>query len=569
MSNILKTQHSFARKAEAQPEHRFGDLYHLICRKDWIETALRHVLSNTGARTAGVDGIDKDALKTAAEREAFIHELQSELKAGAYQPQPVRRAWIDKPGKREKRGLGIPAIRDRVVQEMLRMLFEPIWESDFLDCSNGFRPGRRTMDCIATFYRRVTTQNKFFWAIEGDIRKCFDHIHHGILLKQIRRRIADERIVALVAACLTAGVMEGALFQETREGTPQGGILSPLLANIYLHQLDEWWWQKFGSLTPGQKACRRDRGEGNAILVRYADDFVILWNGTHQDALALKEELKQFLWDELHLELSEAKTHVTHLTEGIDFLGFHIRYMLPKQGRKPWLRITPTKQNLQRFRAKIKALTTRATTFATPEMRFKGLNRVIRGWGNYYRYVSFSEDASKLDFWIARRVLIWLKCKHHRRGSRSLLRQYLQREVNQQYNRDNFGIQAVTGEMVYVAKLGDIRIKRYRPAKRENPYLVVEDILQPETAETPFLDPRVVNLPPKALAWKKQRARVLKRDKGCCQQCGTNRKLLDAHHIIPPEQGGTDALDNLITLCRECHAKTLTYGFNAKREEKV
>jgi retron-type reverse transcriptase len=154
MNDILKTQHSFARKAEAQPEHRFGDLYHLICRTDWLESALKHVLSNKGARTAGVDGIDKDALKTVKEQQAFIAELQADLKAGTFQPLPVRRAWIDKADKKEKRGLGIPVIRDRVVQEVLRMLFEPIWESDFLDCSSGFRPDRRTMDCIAMFYSR-------------------------------------------------------------------------------------------------------------------------------------------------------------------------------------------------------------------------------------------------------------------------------------------------------------------------------------------------------------------------------------------------------------------------------
>lgn len=564
MSDILKTQRSFARKAEAQPEHRFGDLYHLICRQDWLETALQQVLSNKGARTAGIDGIDKDALKTAEERQAFIRELQTELKAGTYQPQPVRRAWIDKPGKQEKRGLGIPVIRDRVVQEMLRMLFEPIWESDFLDCSSGFRPGRRTMDCISMFYKRVQRQTKYFWAIEGDIRKCFDRIHHDILLKQIRQRIADERVVQLVSAFLTAGVMENALFQETREGTPQGGILSPLLANIYLHQLDLWWWQKFGSLTPGQKQQRRIKHSGNAILVRYADDFVLLWNGTHQGALELKEELKQFLWEHLRLELSEEKTHVTHMTDGIDFLGFHIQYMLP-QGRKPWLKVTPTKRNIQRFKAKIKALTGQGTTFATPEMRFKGLNRVIRGWGNYYRHVSFKYHASKLDFWLAKRVLIWLRHKHHNRGVRSLLKQYLLRETTQCYNRDNFGVRTV----VFIAKLSDIRLRAYRPAKRPNPYLVADHILEPEEAETPFLDPRVVNLPPAALAWQNQRARVLKRDNGCCQHCGTTCKPMDVHHILPPKQGGTDDLDNLITLCRKCHSQTATYGFKANREEKV
>jgi RNA-directed DNA polymerase len=246
--HILKTQRSFARKAQANSEHRFEDLYHLICREDWIRVALEHVLSNTGARAAGVDGINKRHLRTEEQQVEFIQHLRSDLKSGAYQPMPVKRVWINKPGKREKRGLGIPTLRDRVVQELLRMLMEPIWESDFLDCSYGFRPERRTMDCIRVFYNQVQPQNKHFWAIEGDIRKCFDHIHHRILLKLVRQRIADHRIVNLLKAFLKAGLMDGGLFEDTPEGTPQGGILSPLLANIYLHQLDLWWWREFGSL---------------------------------------------------------------------------------------------------------------------------------------------------------------------------------------------------------------------------------------------------------------------------------------------------------------------------------
>ena len=251
--HILKTQRSFARKGEAVRNHRFEDLYYLICREDWIRTALERVLANRGSRTAGVDGINKDVLKTEAERNAFIEELQSDLKSGNFEAIPVKRTWIDKPSKKEKRPLGIPVIRDRVVQQLLKMLMEPIWESDFLDCSHGFRRGRRTMDCIYTFYSRVHTVNKYYIAIEGDIRKCFDRINHKILLKLVRKRIADRRIVKLIEAFLKAGVMEGKLFQETPEGTPQGGILSPLLANIYLHVLDEWWHEKFNSLSQERK----------------------------------------------------------------------------------------------------------------------------------------------------------------------------------------------------------------------------------------------------------------------------------------------------------------------------
>jgi retron-type reverse transcriptase len=200
MSDILKTQRSFARKAQAIPEHRFENLYHLICREDWMEAALKHVLSNKGARTPGIDGITKEHLETEDERAEFLETLRTDLKSGTYQPMPVYRVWLDKPGKQEKRGLGVPTIRDRVVQELLRMLMEPIWESDFLECSNGFRPGRRTMDCISYFYSRVHTVNKYFWTIEGDIRKCFDKINHRILVKLIRRRIADNRIIHLIEA---------------------------------------------------------------------------------------------------------------------------------------------------------------------------------------------------------------------------------------------------------------------------------------------------------------------------------------------------------------------------------
>lgn len=174
MDDISKTQRSFARKALAEPQHRFEDLYHLICREDWIEAALDAVLGNAGARTAGLDGISKDDLNTENKLYCFVKELQTGLRAGTYKPTPVQRVWIPK-ASGGQRPLGIPTIRDRVVQRLLKMLLEPIWESDFLDCSNGFRPGRRTMDCIAMCYARIMTQNKYFWVVEGDIRGCFDH----------------------------------------------------------------------------------------------------------------------------------------------------------------------------------------------------------------------------------------------------------------------------------------------------------------------------------------------------------------------------------------------------------
>ena len=320
MDDIRKTQESFARKAQMQPQHKFGDLYHLICREDWLKNALKKVLSNPGSRTAGIDKISRSNLKEEEQKTAFVQVLQAELKGGTYRPQPVKRHWIPKTNGKQ-RPLGIPTLKDRVVQMALKILLEPIWESDFLDCSNGFRPGRRTMDSIRVCQSRITTQNKFLWVVEGDIEGCFDHVQHAILLKLVAQRIKDKRILTLIEAMLKAGIMEDGLFQHTEEGTPQGGILSPLLANIYLHQFDLWWWEKYGKLSPYQKAKRRKVGMGNCILTRYADDFILLCNGTKAEAEKIREEARQMLWEKFQLKLSLEKTHITHVTDGFDFLG--------------------------------------------------------------------------------------------------------------------------------------------------------------------------------------------------------------------------------------------------------
>ena len=183
MDDIRKTQESFARKAQTQPAHRFGDLYHLICREDWLRKALEKVLSNPGSRTAGVDQISRKHLKEDGQKTVFIQALQAELKGGTYRPQPVKRHWIPKANGKQ-RPLGIPTLKDRVVQMTLKMLLEPIWESDFLDCSNGFRPGRRTMDCIQVCRSRITTQNKYLWIVEGDIKGYYARKHpHPYLIE--------------------------------------------------------------------------------------------------------------------------------------------------------------------------------------------------------------------------------------------------------------------------------------------------------------------------------------------------------------------------------------------------
>jgi RNA-directed DNA polymerase len=557
--DIRKTQRSFARKAQAEPEHRFQDLWHLLSRDDWIREALNAVLANQGARTPGTDGISKEDLKTETQKAGFIQSLREQLRSGTYLPTPVRRIWIPKPGKQEKRPLGIPTIKDRVVQELLRMLMEPIWESDFLDCSHGFRPGHRTMNCIRECYSRIQPRTKYYWIIEGDIRKCFDRIHHRKLMELVRRRIADRRVLQLIDNFLRAGVMEDGLFQETPEGTPQGGILSPLLANIYLHELDRWWWENYGNLTPWQKAVRRREKKGNCILTRYADDFILLCNGPKAEAERLKQELREFLWDELHLELSEEKTHITHATDGFDFLGFHIRREEPVDN-KPWLRVTPTRKSEQRLRDTIRKMTSRATGWEPVPEKIRAINRVLRGWGNYYKQVSSSTSREELDWWVSQRMLKWLCNRHKGLGKRAVLKKYLIR----QGKRKNWG--AGEGrEKVYLFMLRDITPSEYRRKKPGSPYL--EDRNEPISQtgmDTPHLETWDGTPSRRQAEWRETRTKVLQRDGYRCSQCGSTEEL-EVHHIKPT---GGNVLDNLLTLCQRCHAETPSYGVNRSLSHK-
>ncbi|MBI5290709.1 MAG: group II intron reverse transcriptase/maturase [Chloroflexi bacterium] len=426
LDDILKTQHSFAKKATSHPEHRFENVYHLLKREDWLNDALDAVLDNVGARTGGVDGVTRQDFKREGYRERFIADLKSRLATGHYQPQPVRREYIPK-ANGKLRPLGIPTLCDRVVQMALKMLLEPIYESDFLDCSAGFRPQRRTMDAIAVCYRLINPRNGYYWVIEGDIRSYFDKVNHEILLKLVSRRVADVKVLNLIGRFLNAGVMEDQVFRRTSEGTPQGGIMSPLLANIYLHELDCWWWERYGKLTKGAKGWRRQQGQSNCIYVRYADDWIALCNGTKAQAEAIRDEIRDYLHDTLKLELSEEKTVVTQACDGFDFLGFHIRHQPARNGQKAITLVSPSEKSIARLKDKVRDMTSRKGFNDNPLFKFKALNAVLRGWMNYYRHCNASKLASWLDSWTHRRVAKWLVLRHES-SYREVLKLYLKQE---------------------------------------------------------------------------------------------------------------------------------------------
>ena len=256
---MAQKQAKLALTAKEIPTHRFTNLYSLLHWNYWISQAAEIVLKRTGSNTAGIDGQTKNAFQKVYQAE--ISSLINELKRKTYVPIPVRRTFIPKKNGNQ-RPLGIPALRDRIVQEALRAILDPIFESDFCHHSYGFRKGRRTMDAITAMMPLLNTSLKYYYVIDGDIKSYFDTVQHRKLLSLLKQRIADREIINLIAKFLNAGVMKNGLFENTDTGVPQGGVISPLLANVYLHQLDKWaearWY-----ITQMERQINRHLGRGN------------------------------------------------------------------------------------------------------------------------------------------------------------------------------------------------------------------------------------------------------------------------------------------------------------------
>ena len=379
---------------------------------------------NRGKRSAGVDGIRPDAILSAEEE--FLPRLREDLKARQFAPLPVRERMIPKPGSSKRRRLGIPTARDRTVQAALKLVLEPIFEADFKPCSYGFRPRRRAHDAIAEIHQFAS--RSYEWVLEGDIEACFDMIDHTALTDRVRRRVGDKRVLGLVKALLRAGILsEDGHLRNTATGTPQGGILSPLLANIALSVLflDEHFVQAWQTVsgTDNQRTKRRRSGLANYRIVRYADDFVVLVAGTEAHAQALREEVAAVLAP-MGLRLSEAKTRVCHIDQGFDFLGFRIQRKRKRGTNKRVVYTYPSKKALASIVGKVRALTRRAS-HPTLAVLLRQLNPVLRGWCAYFRYGVSKATFGYLDQYTWHRVVRWIRKRHNRTKWAVLLRRYL------------------------------------------------------------------------------------------------------------------------------------------------
>ena len=423
-SRVLDLQTKLHQWAGVDPGRRFDDLANLVYDPAFLTVAWSRVRSNKGARTAGIDGIAPRSLSPAAAGRLLI-QLRDDLKAGRFVPQRVREKSIPKTGGKLRR-LGIPTHADRVVQASLKLVLEPIFEVDFQPSSYGFRPKRRAQDAIAEIHFFASPPRSYEWVFEGDIKACFDEIDHTALMSRVRRRIGDKRVLGWVKTFLRAGILtEEGLNRETYTGTPQGGILSPLLSNIALSALDEYFAAKWAALgSRGQRSRYRLAGGALMKLVRYADDFVILVRGQRSDVEALWDEVSGVLAP-MGLRLSVEKTKICHISEGFDFLGWRIQRHRWQGRAEKWAIYTyPSKKALASIKDRVRSLT-RRSMHQTLAVLLRRLNPVLRGWCHYFRHGVSSRTFGYLDYFVFWRIMGWLRKRHHRTGVHRLVNRHL------------------------------------------------------------------------------------------------------------------------------------------------
>jgi RNA-directed DNA polymerase len=513
--------------------------------KSWSARVLsvrRVSQDNQGKKTAGVDGVKS---LTAKQR----LNLAGNLKLGT-KVRPTRRVWIDKPGTDEKRPLGIPTMNDRALQALVKQALEPEWEARFEPNSYGFRPGRSCHDAIEAIFISIRYKPKF--VLDADISKCFDKIDHKQLLRKLN---SFPTINRQVRAWLKAGFMDNEELFSTSEGTPQGGVISPLLANIALHGMEERIMQYVETL----KGSKRDNRKA-VSLIRYADDFVIL----HKDITVVqrcKEIISEWLKD-MGLELKPSKTRLAHTLDkyeqeepGFDFLGFNIRQhkvgkYQSKQGFKTI--ITPSKKKQKVHCDKISKVI-EAHKAAPQEALISRLNPMIKGWCNYYSTVISKIVFSKMDHVVYQQLEAWANRRHNNKGKTWIVNKYWHSIGDKNWvfatskeGRNPFRLQTYA----------DTFIVRYIKVKGES---------SPYDGNLVYWSTRMGN----SLEMPTRVVKLLKAQKGKCTHCGLyfrENDVLEVDHIIPKSKGGKDEYRNLQLLHRHCHDTKSTIDKNQKVE---
>jgi len=595
--NVAKEMEHLNMLAGNNQATRFPRLWEKIVTEEWLAQAWEEIRRNTGSHTPGIDKETAEDIDLVR-----IRQLSKKLHDGTYRPKSVRRVYIPK-SNGKLRPLGIPTIEDRIVQQAVRMVLEPIFETDFLPCSHGFRQGHSphtALRDVARMYPRVS------WVVEGDIVGCFDNIPHNGLLKAVARRIADGKVMSLVSDFLKAGYMENWQFHKTYSGTPQGGIISPLLCNIFLHQLDEYminlgankvqtYKEKDERKTPeyvrmtrriqtiGKKLARTPKREARTKLLdeilelrksretvpyydkkhntklgytRYADDFVILVNGTEEEAREIKSQVEGEL-GVMGLQLSEEKTRITHWDKPISFLGYHIHGELRTNGVQIRAILTIPKEKERLIRREL--LKTSRYHHIPEADAMLNMSAKYRGWCNYYKYannpqVVFNRISQKT--W-------WFFAHFLARSRRSSIKSLL--------------IWAKTTGKFKVVTKGNDRRQTFttKIGKRE----LRLDTFPPKTAEIRAVTNKetwTVDLKPvNPMNWMQGRSTATKltalaRSEGICERCGESpvdqvhhkKRMKTKRTMLAKVRSDKDQREQALALCKECHLEVHHGNFN-------
>jgi RNA-directed DNA polymerase len=486
--------------------------------------AVRQVTQiNAGKRTPG---IDKLLVKTSEAKAILVDALKQRI---PWKPLAAKRLYIPK-NNGKRRPLGIPSIIDRCLQAMVKMALEPFWEAKFEPTSYGFRPGRSAQDAIARISATAGTANrKKKWVVDADIAGCFDTIDHEFLLRQLGNFPARR----LIAQWLKAGYMEDSVFHPTTAGTPQGGIISPLLANITLHGME---------LALGIRRNSEGTIRGSRTLIRYADDFVVLCE-SQAEAQKTLEDLQSFL-SFRGLKLSEEKTRIVHLSEGFNFLGFNIRHYPSQNEPTGWrLLIKPAKESVAAFREKLRH-TFKQLHGSNAKCLIKVLNPILRGWANYYRSAVSSETFSKLEYYVFWKLRRWISKSHPNKSFSWRDRRYWANHPAYPGSSWNF-VDKDTGMVLY----------RFRYTRIQRHILIKGDA-SPDNPDFKGYFEQRAQRSRQIEDYAKASQRIIRFQNATCPACRQslfNGEEIHIHHKKPRSQGGTNNSSNLVAVHLICH----------------
>jgi len=483
-------QRKLATWTSTDKTRRVNRLLRVISHPVWLQHAAKMTLSSAGAKTAGVDGITKSHMQ--ANLDAQLEDVRQSLLSGDYQPMPARRVYIPKANGKQ-RPLGIPTLTDRIVQRAMLMAMEPIWENDFHSLSYGFRPERSVHHAIRTVQLQLTdpSDSRGRWVIEGDLSSYFDTVHHRLLMSCVRKRINCERFNALLWRFMKAGHIDRNLFCATSQGVPQGGVISPLLSNIMLNEFDQyldllylskkarkdrWYWNRTIQDERPIAAKESRQWKPAVAYCRYADDFVLIVKGSKAQAMAIRDQCRNFLEGNLKLTLNMEKTHVTHVNDGFIFLGHRI---IRKRGPKGNMRAVSGIPH-----GKAKAFSHSLSEALSSDYscskvdKIEQISRKLKGWAQFYRHTDFTAKIySKIDQIVFWKLAKWLARKY-RCSIKSLMMKWIRRPSASHaktwvlYGKSNKGI--VRGASLF-RLVSSPKIRFMWRLPESNPYLRLEE----------------------------------------------------------------------------------------------